>query len=108
MHLKVDNASESKQPEALNLSLAAILDLRAAQPLKHKLTAGLSGTGAAMIDASAVTRLSTAAIQVLAAFLAAMGEARRQVTIARPSAAFLSGFESLGLSSLIEPAVAGV
>ncbi len=105
MQIKVDIASESKLPQAVTISLAAILDLRAAQPLKNMLTAGLSGTGAVVIDASTVSRLSTAAIQLLIAFLAALGEARRRVTILRPSAVFLSGFESLGLSSLILPAV---
>ena len=106
MQVKVDNAGESKLPDAVNISLAAILDLRAAQPLKDMLAVGLSGTGGVVIDASAVSRLSTAAIQVLIAFLAAMGEARRSVIFARPSAAFLAGFESLGLSSFIHPALA--
>lgn len=105
MQIKVDNASESKLPQAVNISLAAILDLRAAQPLKSLLADGLSGTDAVVIDASAVNRLSTAAIQLLIAFLAAMGKAQRRVTIVRPSMVFLSGFESLGLSALILPAV---
>jgi anti-anti-sigma regulatory factor len=105
MQVKVDNASESNQPDAVNISLAAILDPRAAKPLKDMLAAGLSGIGAVMIDASAVSQLSTSAIQVLIAFLAAMAAARRRVIIVRPSVTFLAGFESLGLSSLIQPAV---
>lgn len=108
MQVKVDNAGESKPPEAVNICLPAVLDLRTAKPLKDMLAAGLSGTGAVMIDAGAVGRLSTAAIQLLIAFLAAMGGARRRVTIVRPSAAFLAGFASLGLSSLIQPALAEV
>jgi len=106
MHAKVDNASESKQVAGTDLALAAILDLRAAKALKDMLAAGLSGPGPVRIDAGAVTRLSTAAIQVLAAFLAAMGRAKRRVTIVKPSPAFVAGFEILGLSSLIQPAVA--
>ncbi len=86
--------------------MAAVLDLRAAKALKDMLAAGLSGPGPVRIDAGAVARLSTAAIQVLAAFLAAMGRAKRHVAIVQPSAAFLAGFETLGLSSLIQPALA--
>jgi len=106
MHVKVDNASESKQSREADLALAAVLDLRGAKALKDMLAGGLAGPGPVRIDAAAVTRLSTAAIQVLAAFLAAMGQAKRRVTIVRPSAAFVAGFEILGLSSLIQPIAA--
>ena len=88
------------------MELAAILDLRSVKALKDALAAGLGGPGAVRIDAGAVTRISTAAIQVIVAFLAAMSQAKRRVTIVKPSPAFFAGFETLGLSSLIQPAAA--
>jgi anti-anti-sigma regulatory factor len=88
----INNAAESK------IFLPAILDMAAARQLKDMLARSLIGGGGVAIDASSVTRLSTASMQILIAFSSAMAASKRPIAVVRPSPAFVSGFACLGLS----------
>ena len=52
------------------------------------------------IDARAVERMTTPAVQVIVALSRALEAERRSLTVALPSAAFLSAFSDLGLADM--------
>jgi anti-anti-sigma regulatory factor len=81
-----------------DLQLASILDMRAVRGLKSSLDQLYAKGGSCIVDGEQVVRLSTGCIQLLTAFLQAMADAKFAVTLRRPSAALLEGFEQLGLS----------
>ena len=91
----------AQRDSATQFVLPANLNLRAAQQLKQDLLLLLEETGPVSVDAQAVNRLSTAAVQVLTAFVLELEQRRRQVEFARPSETFRNGFDTLGLSHII-------
>lgn len=76
------------------------LDLKATKPLKEALGQALERSLPIVIDAADVQRLSTTCAQLLVAFDKAARQAGTSVTIRRPSAAFSSAFEILGLGAI--------
>lgn len=87
--------------ERLSLALNPVLDLRAALPLKETLQQGLGRETPLLIDASAVTRMSTACVQVLAAFVLETQKTGIPLILKNSSAAFDSAFVNLGLAGLL-------
>lgn len=91
-----------KTDDAIQLKLAATMDLRAAEPLLQSLQEGLGMGGSKMVvDASAVDRLSTPCVQVLIAGLQHMEQNGTPFVIKSPSDAFVSAFDDLGLFSYL-------
>ncbi len=86
------------------LVLHHMLDLRSAPELQKMLLAALQTQTAVTIDASFVSRMSTAALQLLIAFLAAARAQGIKVVISGVTASFSSAFEALGLGHLLETA----
>ena len=83
---------------ALRYGLPPALDMRAARKLKSDLQAILASRGPCVIDAEAVERVSTACIQILAAFFATAKRDGIAVVLVRPSQAFAESLDALGLS----------
>jgi anti-anti-sigma regulatory factor len=88
---------------APTLVLAAMLDLRETAALKTELAAQ-SAAKAISIDGHAVKRVSTAAIQILIAFVVTMRKSGSAVRFVSLSPALLAGFESLGVASILRSA----
>lgn len=86
------------------LVLHQMLDLRSAPELQRRLVAALLTQGTLTIDASAVARMSTAALQLIIAFLAAARAKGIKVVISGVTASFASAFEAMGLDHLLEAA----
>lgn len=78
--------------------LPAILDPVAAAPLADGLRAALGAGSGLTIDASAVERLSTPAVQVLLAAARSCEQADRPFRIRRPTDAFAAALTDLGLA----------
>ena len=78
--------------------LAASLDLTAAEPLRAAAQEGL-GLGAAAFDGSAVERVSTPCLQVLAATALAARERGIGFRLVNPSVVLAEAIEDLGLSA---------
>lgn len=87
--------------ERLSLALDPVLDLRAAAPLKETLQQGLGREAPLVIDASAVTRMSTACIQVFTAFVLETQKNGIPLTLKNSSAVFDSAFANLGLAGIL-------
>ena len=88
--------------DTLGVALEPILDLRAAGPLKSTLQQGLVRGQPLMIDASAVSRMSTACVQV---FIAAVLETQKRgvaLVLRKSSPAFDAAFVNLGLSGILD------
>jgi anti-anti-sigma regulatory factor len=84
------------------LKLLPQLDLRAAKPLKDQLMALLGKTGHLSIEAGEVTKVSTACVQVLVAFVIAARNAAQPISFSNKSPALSQSFALLGLSEFIE------
>lgn len=80
-----------------HLGFPSSLDLRATKPLKVALGEALERTLPIVIDVGAVERLSTTCAQLLVAFELAARSAGVAVTFRRPSTAFTTALDSLGL-----------
>jgi anti-anti-sigma regulatory factor len=78
------------------------MDLRAAKPLKENLTQLLHNNRSIVIDASSVTKMSTACAQVTAAFIFAARKISIPVKIAQASPIFAQAMTLLGLSTVLE------
>lgn len=87
--------------ERLSLALDPVLDLRAAALLKDTLQQGLDCGNPLTIDAGAVTRMSTACVQVLSAFVLAAQKAGRPLSLKNSSTAFDVAFNDLGLAGVL-------
>jgi chemotaxis protein CheX len=88
--------------ETLGVTLEPILDLRAAGPLKSTLQQGLVRGQSLVIDASAVSRMSTACVQV---FTAAVLEAQKSgvaLVLKKSSTVFDAAFANLGLAAILD------
>lgn len=99
----------TKVDEGTQLTLAATMDIRAAEPLLGSLQEALSanpaqgqpGGGKIVIDASSVDRLSTPCVQVLIGALQDMEQNGIPFVLKSPSDAFVSAFDDLGLFSYL-------
>jgi len=87
--------------ERLSLALDPVLDLRAAAPLKDTLQQGLAHSNPLTIDAGAVTRMSTASVQVLTAFVLEAQKAGRPLALKNSSPVFDAAFNDLGLAGVL-------
>lgn len=84
---------------AMPMVFDAVLGQNSAQDLKDRLAPLLNRRGTCQLDAGAVCRLSTAAIQVITAFLVAARQAGLTVVFTAVSAAFQNAFGALGLAA---------
>jgi chemotaxis protein CheX len=78
------------------ITLGAVLDIRAAAPLRDALQKAVKRGKPILIDAGQVARLSTPCIQVLLA-AGKDGDAAARMTLVQTSDAFVSAFSDLGL-----------
>jgi chemotaxis protein CheX len=88
--------------EGIRLSLEPVLDMRAAAPLKDTLQQGLDQKRNLVIDASAVSRMSTACVQVLTAFILETKKTNTSLVFSKMSPVFEGAFSSLGLGEILE------
>jgi anti-anti-sigma regulatory factor len=93
--------AQEQRAQLSYLELAAKLDVKAATSLKTELAVILDETGPVVLKASSVTRMSTAACQLLVAFIIALRALNRSIRIIEPSPQFSSAFALLGLSNFI-------
>ena len=94
---------KSQKTDELSYDLDAHLDIKSAAGLKARLAKFVDLTGDLMLDAGRVTRMSTPAIQVLAAFILSMTKRGRKVSVSNPSRIFIETFDCLGLAHLLQP-----
>ena len=94
---------KSEKTDQLFHDLDAHLDIKSAAGLKTRLAKFVDLTGDLMLGAEQVTRMSTPAIQVLAAFILSMAERGRKVSVSNPSRIFIETFDCLGLAHLLQP-----
>ena len=93
---------KSEQTDQPFHDLDAHLDIKSATDLKARLAKFADLSGDLMLGAGQVTRMSTPAIQVLAAFILSMAERGRKVSVSNPSQIFTETFGCLGLSHLLQ------
>ncbi len=93
--------SPGTSSERLSLALEPVLDLRAAASLKETLLQGLKREAPLVIDAGAVTRMSTACVQVLTAFVLETQKTGTALSLKNSSAAFDGAFVNLGLAGIL-------
>jgi len=79
------------------ITLGAVLDIRAAAPLRDALQKAVKRGKPILIDAGQVARLSTPCVQVLLAAGKDGGDAAARLTLVETSDAFVSAFSDLGL-----------
>lgn len=89
-------------PAVKNVTLPAALDIRAAKALKDQLNGLYEDRLPCTLDAHAIEKTSTVALQLLTAFFAATASAGIPARLSRPSAAFTSAAADLGLARLLE------
>ena len=81
------------------ISLPKDCDTPFAAALHEDISSDLTGLGELQIDASAVERINTPAIQFLVMLARALGTENIHMSVESCSAAFISGFEQLGLGA---------
>lgn len=87
--------------ETLSVALDPVLDLRAAGPLKSTLQQGLGRGLPLAIDASAVSRMSTACVQVLTAAVLETQKSGTALNLKKSSPVFDAAFVNLGLADIL-------
>jgi chemotaxis protein CheX len=88
--------------ETLGVTLEPILDLRAAGPLKSILQQSLVRGQPLVIDASAVSRMSTACVQVFTAAILETQKSGAVLFIRKSSNTFDAAFANLGLAAILD------
>lgn len=88
--------------EALNIALDPVLDLRAASTLIEMMQMALGRGLPFSLDAGAVSRMSTACVQVLAATMLDARKGDVPLTVKKSSPAFDAAFANLGLGHLLD------
>jgi anti-anti-sigma factor len=83
------------------VELASKLDVRGAVQLKSELTAALEDANHIVLNGSAVTKMSTAACQVIAAFIISVRAVGGRTHITTPSPQMSSAFALIGMSSFL-------
>ena len=79
------------------IEIGAVAGLAAAAPLRAALLAAIERRLPVVIDASAVTSLSAACVQVLVSGARALADAGVPFTLRQPSDVFVDAFSDLGL-----------
>jgi anti-anti-sigma regulatory factor len=99
-----ESGAADAPPEASVVDLPATLDVQAAADLQARMNRALEGGGDICVDAHEVTRIATACVQVLLAAEVSLGRqgTGRRLRLKRVSKAMKTGFEDLGLGSVIE------
>jgi anti-anti-sigma regulatory factor len=97
-HIGAPRSQAGQVARALRYALQPALDMRAARQLKSDLQAVLASRGPGVIEAEAVERVSTACIQILAAFFETAKRDGIAVILLRPSPALVESLDALGLS----------
>ena len=88
--------------ETLGVVLEPILDLRAAGPLKGTLQQSLARGQCVVIEASAVSRMSTACVQVFTAAVLETQKSGAALVLKKSSPTFDAAFVNLGLSGILD------
>ena len=88
--------------QQLGLALDPVLDLRSAGPLKEALQQGLGREIPLLIDAGAVTRMSTACVQVFTAFVLETQKTGVSLSLKNSSSTFDAAFENLGVAGILD------
>jgi anti-anti-sigma regulatory factor len=88
--------------ETLGVTLEPILDLRAAGPLKNTLQQSLVQGQPLVIDASAVSRMSTACVQVFTAAVLETQKSGAKLILRKSSNVFDAAFANLGLAAVLD------
>jgi chemotaxis protein CheX len=88
--------------DALGVALEPILDLRAAGPLKNTLQQSLVHGQSLVIDASAVSRMSTACVQVFTAAILETQKSGAALVLKKSSSSFDAAFANLGLAAILD------
>lgn len=83
------------------LVLPAQLDIRGARALKQSLADALAGGGPCILEAHAIEKASTVAMQLLMAFFAAMNRAGHPARLRAPSNALRAAAADLGLEGAL-------
>lgn len=83
------------------LTLAPILDILVAEPLREMLRESVVLGGRLEIDAGMVERVTTPCVQVLVAGTAALSAKGIDVAIRRPSEPFMTALYDLGLRDVV-------
>jgi anti-anti-sigma factor len=91
---------EEQQPKVLELS--AKLDVRGAVNLKNELTAVLEDSNHVILNGAAVTKMSTAACQLLSAFIIAVRGVGGRAQIVAPSPQMATAFTTIGMGNFLE------
>lgn len=86
-----------------SLSLAAVLDTAAADPLRRALLAMLEASAPLALDAAAVERAGLACVQVLASARATAAADGLGFDLVDPSPALLEMLRLAGLDTLLDP-----
>ncbi len=88
--------------DTLGVVLEPILDLRAAGSLKSTLQQGLVRGQPLVIDASAVSRMSTACVQVFTAAVLETQKRGAALVLRKSSNVFDAAFANLGLAAILD------
>ena len=88
--------------ETLGVALEPILDLRAAGPLKNTLQQSQVRGQPLVIDASAVSRMSTACVQVFTAAVLETQKSGAALVLRKSSNVFDAAFVNLGLAAILD------
>ncbi len=83
------------------LTLAPVLDILVAEPLRDLLRESVVLGGRVEIDASKVERIGTPCVQVLVAGWRALAEKGLEVVFVAPSEPFMNAFYELGLFEVV-------
>ncbi len=92
---------EQRSIDACRIVLPEALDLKGVRGLKEQLGAALRAGRPVAVDAGGVTRVSTASLQILAAFLAAATKAGMTASLVNASLPLRAAVTDLGLATLI-------
>ena len=91
----------TREVETLNVSLAESLDISTVQNLHGKLQAALDSGSPICLHGSAVERVDTAALQVLAALFRYAAERQGKLEMQSPSEALVHSAKLLGMAGHI-------
>jgi anti-anti-sigma factor len=101
--VETENAALADLPKRhIVIALPGKLDVNATIKLKPILAQALLDACPVMLNAAEVSRISTAACQLIAAFKKTMSSHGKRVTFQHPSHAFTRAFAILGLVHVLE------
>jgi len=95
------NMESIREDETLNVNLAETMDISTVQSLHAELQAALEGGDPIHLHGSAVERVDTAALQVLAAMFIYAAEHHGKLEMHSPSEALVHSAKLLGMTGYI-------